>query len=80
MFCVDLFTFIFNPSSLLKQYHLFRSMAHGLAEQHFTCYEETKNWLDSWIASKDEEFFKRDVRMLSERWSKVVKRDGQYFK
>ena len=57
----------------------FQLMAHGLAEQHFTSYEEAKNWVDSWIASKDEEFFKRGIRMLPERWSKIVERYGQYF-
>ena len=30
-----------------SDYHLFRSMAHGLAEQHFTSYEEAENWVDS---------------------------------
>ena len=62
-----------------SDYHLFWSMAHGLAEQHFTSYDEAKNWVDSWIASKDEEFFKRGIRMLPERWSKIVERHGQYF-
>ena len=28
-------------------YHLFWSMDHGLDEQHFTSYEEAKNWVDS---------------------------------
>ncbi|EGI62114.1 Mariner Mos1 transposase [Acromyrmex echinatior] len=35
-------------------FDLFRSMAHDLADQHFRSYEEVKNWIDSWIASKDE--------------------------
>ncbi|GBP21790.1 hypothetical protein EVAR_10969_1 [Eumeta japonica] len=26
------------------------------SEQRFTSYEDTKNWVDSWIASKDKEF------------------------
>ena len=63
----------------LLDYHLFRLMAHGLAEQHFTSYEEAKNWVDSWVASKGEYFFKRSIRMLPERWPKVVERDGKYF-
>ena len=41
--------------------HLFRSMAHGLADQHFRSYEEVKNWIDSWIASKDDQFFRRGI-------------------
>ncbi|KYM78248.1 hypothetical protein ALC53_11316 [Atta colombica] len=28
-----------------------------LSEQHFTSYEDTKNCIDDWIASKDEAFF-----------------------
>jgi len=60
-------------------YHLFRLMAHGLADQHFRSYEEVKNWIDSWIPSKDDQFFRRGIRTLPERWEKVVTSDGQYF-
>ena len=35
-------------------YHLFRSLTHSLSEQHFTSYEDTKTYIDDWIASKDE--------------------------
>ena len=62
-----------------SDYHLFRSMAHGLADQHFWSYVEVKNWIDSWIASKDDQFFRRGIRTLPERWEKVVASDGQYF-
>jgi len=51
-------------------------MTHGLSEQHFTSYEDTKNCIDDWIASKDEAFFRRGIHMLSERWEKVVTSDG----
>ena len=69
----------YSPDIAPSDYYLFRSMAHGLSEQHFTSYEDTKNWVDSWIASKDEAFFRRGIRMLPERWEKVVASDGQYF-
>ena len=55
-----------------SDYHLFRSMTHGLADQHFRSDEEVKNWIDSWIASKDDQFFRRGIRTLPERWEKVV--------
>jgi len=57
-------------------------MAHGLADlltKYFMSYEEVKNWIDSWIASKDDQFFRRGIRILLERWEKVVASDGQYF-
>ncbi|GBP46080.1 Mariner Mos1 transposase [Eumeta japonica] len=60
-------------------FHLFRSMAHGLADQHCHSYEEAKKWIDSWIASKHMSFFRRGSHILPERWEKVVASDGQYF-
>ena len=57
-------------------YHLFQSMAHALAEEHFNSY---KKWVSEWIASKDESFFRRGIRLLPERWEKVIANDGQYF-
>ena len=68
----------YSPDVASSDYHLFRSMAHDLADQHFRSYEEVKNWIDSWIASKDDQFF-RGIRTLPERWEKVVTSDGQYF-
>lgn len=69
----------YSPDIAPSDYHLFRSMQHGLAEQSFTTYEDTKNWLDSWIASKDQSFFRQGIRLLPERWDKIVASDGQYF-
>ena len=62
-----------------SDYYLFRSMAHGLADQQFRSYENIKNWLDSWIASKVEHFYRNGIRALPERWAKVVANDGKYF-
>ncbi|UYV73775.1 hypothetical protein LAZ67_11000877 [Cordylochernes scorpioides] len=70
---------LYSPDIAPSDYHMFRSMTHGLAEQHFTSYEKAKNWVNVWIASKDEEFFRHGIRMLPERWEKVVAKDGQYF-
>ena len=69
----------YSPDVAPSDYHLFRSMAHDLAEQHFRSYEDVKKWIDSWIASKDEKFFRRGIRTLPERWEKVVASDGHYF-
>lgn len=69
----------YSPDIAPSDFHLFRSMAHGLAEQRFHSYEDTKEWIDSWIASKDISFFRRGIHILPERWEKVVSSDGQYF-
>lgn len=69
----------YSPDIAPSDFHLFRSMAHGLADQRFHSYEEAKKFIDSWIASKDMSFFRRGIHILPERWEKVVASDGQYF-
>ncbi|GBP49870.1 Mariner Mos1 transposase [Eumeta japonica] len=50
----------YSPDVAPLDYHLFRLMAHGLADQHLQSYEEVKNW----IASKDDQFFQRGIHTL----------------
>ena len=69
----------YSPDIAPSDYYLLRSMAHGLADQQFRSYEDIEKWLDSWIASKDEHFYRNDIRALPETWAKVVANDGQYF-
>lgn len=69
----------YSPDIAPSDYHLFRSMSHALTEQRFDKVENIKNWIDSWIASKDEQFFRRGIHLLPERWENVVLSDGQYF-
>ena len=57
----------------------FRSMAHAFAEEHFNAYEDVEKWISEWIVSKDESFFRRGIRLLLERWEKVIANNGQYF-
>ncbi|KAG5315339.1 MOS1T transposase, partial [Pseudoatta argentina] len=70
----------YSPDIAPSAFHLFRSMAHGLADRRFHSYEEAQKWIDSWRASKDMCFFRRGIHVLPERWEKVVSSDGQYFK
>lgn len=69
----------YSPDLAPSDYHLFSSMGHALAEQHFANYEDVKKWLDEWFASKDREFFWRGIHKLPERWEKCIANEGQYF-
>lgn len=69
----------YSPDIAPSDYHLFRSMAHGLAEQHFRNREDVKNWLDNWINSKPANFFKGGIKKLPNIWENVVNNDGNYF-
>ena len=64
---------------LNTDYYLFRSIQHGLSEQHLNSYEEVKNWIDGWLASKDERWYYKGIHQLPERWKKVIVNDGLYF-
>jgi len=69
---------LYSPDIAPSNYYLFRSMTHGLSEQQFSSHEDTKKWVDSWIASRDVDFFRREIRMLPEKLEKVAS-DKQYF-
>ncbi|VVC27303.1 Hypothetical protein CINCED_3A004748 [Cinara cedri] len=69
----------YNPDLAPSDYYLFQSMQHGLADQHFSNYEEVKNLIDSWIAEKPAKFFRKGIRELLGKWEKVIASDGQYF-
>ena len=54
-------------------------MSHALTEKRFQSFEDIKKWVDSWIASKDEEFFRNGIRKSPKKWQNVIASDGQYF-
>jgi len=68
-----------SPDLAPSDYHLFLSMQGALTGIRFTLEQDIKNWLDSFLASKDERFFHDEIHKLPERWEKVVASDGQYF-
>ena len=68
-----------SPDCASSDYHLFWSMAHALAEDHFNSYENIEKWISEWIFSKDESFFRRGIRLLLEKWKIVIDNNGQYF-
>jgi len=67
-----------SPDIAPSDYWLLRKMQHDLANHRFTSFAEIKNWLQNWIASKDESFFRNGIQKLPERWEKVGS-DGQDF-
>lgn len=69
----------YSPDIAPSDYHLFRSMQHGLAGTRFRNAEEVRKWIDDWIAAKPTSFFQHGIAMLPKRWERVVENNGKYF-
>lgn len=69
----------YSPDLAPSDYHVFASMGHALSKQRFTNYEEVREWLENWFGTKPEDFFRRGIRKLPERWEACVASEGQYF-
>lgn len=69
----------YSPDLAPSDYHLFASMGHSLADQHFANFEEVKIWVAEWFGSKEGQFYRRGIHTLPERWQKCINSDGQYF-
>jgi len=69
----------YSPDLAASDYHLFASMRHVLAEQHFSIFEGVGKWLKELFAAKEETFFWQGIHNLPERWAKCVESDGPYF-
>ena len=52
---------LYSPDLAPSDYHLFRSMAHGLAGLHLANFEEVQNELDEWFQFKDASFYRRGI-------------------
>ena len=70
----------YSPDLAPSDYHLFSSMEHELAEQHFHSYEDVQKWLDDWFCSKYFQFFWNGIHNLPTRCQKCVECEGRYFK
>jgi [histone H3]-lysine36 N-dimethyltransferase SETMAR len=69
----------YSPDIAPSDYHLFRSMAHGLSDQKFKTYLDVKIWLDDWILSKEAQFYYDGLHALPIKWHNVIVNNGNYF-
>ena len=69
----------YSPDIAPSDFHLFRSMKIALSGERFSSGEDLQKWVDSWISSKDPEFFFRGIQSLPKRWASVISANGKYF-
>jgi hypothetical protein len=68
----------YSPDLSPSDYHLFRSLSNNLRGVSFNNYAELRNWLDDFFRAKPEDFFKRGIENLPERWEAVVNNGLEY--
>ena len=53
-----------SPDIAPSDYYLFRSMAHGLADQQFCSYKDIEKWLDSRMDSDNDKYSCKNEKHL----------------
>jgi hypothetical protein len=66
------------PDLAPSDYHLFRSLSNNLSRVSFNNDAELQNWLDEFFTAKPEDFFKRGIENLPERWEALVNNGVEY--
>jgi histone-lysine N-methyltransferase SETMAR len=71
----------YSPDHALSDYYLFRSLSNNLRGVSFNNDAELQNWLDDFFTAKPEDFFKRGIENLPERWEAVgsVKKNARTY-
>ena len=68
-----------SPDLTPSDYHLFRSMIHALSEKKFDTKEDVYFFFDNFFKEKNPAFFKRGIKLLTEKWQKTIDNEGKYF-
>ena len=68
----------YSPDLAPLDYYLFQSLQNSLNGKTFNDIEAEKLHLVQLFADKDQKFYESRIIKLSERWQKVIERNGKY--
>lgn len=68
----------YSPDLAPSDFHLFRSMQHSLANKHFKNNDEVKLWVSEFFKSQPEDFYRKGIHSLRQRWQRVIDNNGEY--
>ena len=69
----------YSPDAALSDYGLFRSMRHFLRGRRFVSFDQVEIVCQEFFDSKPVEWYFNQIRMLADRWQKIVENDDLYF-
>ena len=68
----------YSPDLAPTDYHLLRSLSHHLHEKEFDDENDVKMDIGNFFGQKSQDFYKRGILSLPERWQQVVDSSGAY--
>ena len=68
----------YSPNVASSGYYLLRGLQNFLNGGIFTSNQDVKNRLNQFFASKDQQINKRGMKLLLDRWQKVLDKNGEY--
>jgi [histone H3]-lysine36 N-dimethyltransferase SETMAR len=69
----------YSPDAAPSDYGLFRSMQHFLKGRRFESEAEVEVNCKEFFESKQKNWYYDQIRMLADRWRKIIEADGLYF-
>lgn len=68
----------YSPDISPSDYYLFRSLQNYLNGKEFQNKEAIKIGISAFFDSKKQEFYRKGIEALAQRWAQVVQSDGEY--
>ena len=68
----------YSPDMAPTDYHLFNSLSNFLRGRQFADETEVSDLLNSFFASKPQDFYSRGILSLPDRWQRIVQNEGDY--
>lgn len=69
----------YSPDLAPSDFHLFRSLEQFLRGVQFNNMREMRETLQGFFDSKSQEFYRRGIFKLIEKWEEVIEVDGEYY-
>ena len=68
----------YSPDLAPSDYFLFRQMKSALRGRRFQHDDEIKAATEAWLEAQSEDFYKRGIKSLKDKWNKCIEVNGHY--
>lgn len=68
----------YSPDLAPSDYHLFGPLKNALRDRRFSSDQQVKDAVHTWLAAQPKTFFSEGIGKLVQRWTKCIKKQGDY--